>query len=64
MLGTNDCKTYYGNSANEIANGVDQCLDLVLKYFSPEKVLLVSPIQLGEEVWRDEYDPEFIKKSK
>lgn len=63
MLGTNDCKTYYGNTEEEIAKGVEECLDLVLNYLSPEKVLLVSPIQLGEEVWKDEFDPEFNRNS-
>lgn len=63
MLGTNDCKTYYGNTEREIAKGVEECLDLVLKYVTPEHVLLVSPIQLGENVWKDEFDPEFNKES-
>lgn len=63
MLGTNDCKTYFGNTENDIAKGVDECLDLVLKYVSPERVLLVSPIQLGENVWKDEFDPEFNRNS-
>lgn len=63
MLGTNDCKTYYGNTEKEITEGVEQCLDLVLKYINPERVLLVSPIQLGENVWMDEYDPEFNQNS-
>lgn len=59
MLGTNDCKTYFGNSEKEIADGVSKCLDLILKYVAPEQVLLISPIQLGENVWKAEYDPEF-----
>lgn len=59
MLGTNDCKTYYGNTEYEIVKGVEECLDLVLKYIAPEKILLVSPILLGEDVWKDEFDPEF-----
>lgn len=63
MLGTNDCKTYYDNSAEEIANGVDRCLDRILEYVNPEDVLLISPIRLGDEVWRDEYDPEFNSES-
>lgn len=63
MLGTNDCKTYYDNTEAEITKGVEACLDLVLRYVAPEKVLLVSPIELGEDVWRDEFDPEFNKKS-
>lgn len=63
MLGTNDCKTYYGNTEEDIAEGVEACLDLVLKYIAPERILLVSPIQLGENVWKDEFDPEFNKNS-
>lgn len=63
MLGTNDLKTYYGNTEEDIARGVETCLDLVLNFVSPEKVLLVSPILLGEEVWKDEYDPEFNANS-
>lgn len=63
MLGTNDCKTYYGNTEHEIAKGIEECLDVVLKYVSPENVLLISPIELGDEVWKEEYDPEFNKNS-
>lgn len=63
MLGTNDCKTYYGNSEEEIANGVEECLDIILQHVSKDKVLLISPIHLGEEVWKDEFDPEFNKNS-
>lgn len=63
MLGTNDCKTYYGNSEKDISEGVDACLDLILQYVSPEKVLLISPIRLGENVWKKEYDPEFNRNS-
>ncbi|MDO5154894.1 MAG: GDSL-type esterase/lipase family protein [Eubacteriales bacterium] len=63
MLGTNDCKSHYGNTEKRIAHGVEECLDLVLKYVAPEKVLLVSPIQLGEDVWMEQYDPEFNANS-
>lgn len=63
MLGTNDCKTYYGNTEFDIAKGVEECLDTILKYVSPDKVLLISPITLGEDVWKDEFDPEFNRNS-
>lgn len=63
MLGTNDCKTYYGNSAAEIAEGISSCLDVILQHVISEKVLLVSPICLGEDVWKDEFDPEFNSTS-
>ena len=63
MLGTNDCKTHNNTSAEEIAGGIDKCLDIILKYVSAENVLLISPIYLGENVWKAEYDPEFDRKS-
>ena len=63
MLGTNDCKTYFGNTEIDITNGVEKCLDLVLQHIAPENVLLVSPIILGDDVWRDEFDPEFNRNS-
>lgn len=63
MLGTNDLKTYYGTTEKEITEGVEECLDLILKHIAPEKVLLVSPILLGEKVWMDEFDPEFNQNS-
>lgn len=63
MLGTNDCKTYNKSNAREIAGGVEQVLDKILKYVKPENVLLISPIHLGENVWKDEYDPEFNANS-
>ena len=63
MLGTNDCKKCYGNLASEIAEGIAACLDVILKYVAPENILLISPITLGDEVWRDEFDPEFDKES-
>lgn len=63
MLGTNDCKAHYGNTEEDIAEGIKECLELILQFVSPEKVLLISPIWLGEKVWKKEYDPEFDQNS-
>lgn len=63
MLGTNDCKQHYGNSPKEIAKGVTECLDVILQHVAPENILLVSPIVLGEDVWKEEFDPEFNRES-
>lgn len=63
MLGTNDCKTFNHSSAEKIAHGVDQCLDIILEYVPANQVLLISPIHLGENVWKPEYDPEFDQNS-
>ena len=63
MLGTNDCKTFYHASPYVIGKGIEKCLDILEKYVAPENILLVSPMQLGEDVWRPEKDPEFGEKS-
>ena len=63
MLGTNDCKTLYNASAYVIGKGIERCLDILEKYVAPEKILLVSPINLGDDVWRPEKDPEFDANS-
>lgn len=63
MLGTNDCKTVFNVSAHVIASGIEKLLDQIT-HISPEtKILLVSPITLGENVWKEEFDPEFSKES-
>ena len=59
MLGTNDCKTFYNASPYVIGKGMEKCLDILEKYISPEKILLISPLHLGDDVWRPEKDPEF-----
>lgn len=63
MLGTNDCKSYYNSNPFKIAKGLGLCIDEFSKYISTEKILVVSPIFLGENVWKEEYDPEFDTNS-
>ncbi|MBQ1326719.1 MAG: arylesterase [Eubacterium sp.] len=63
MLGTNDCKTYNRSSAVSIANGMNDCLDIVLEHVDAKNVLLLSPIHLGKYVWHEGYDIEFCKDS-
>ena len=63
MLGTNDCKSIYRASAQVIGNGIEECLKEIEKVVPAEKILLVSPIFLGEDVWREDKDPEFEKSS-
>lgn len=63
MLGTNDCKSCYRNSAKTVADGIEACLELLTKFVPAQKILLVSPIWLGEEVWKEKYDPEFDRES-
>lgn len=59
MLGTNDCKTIYHASAQTIGRGISCCVDLLKQSISAEHILLVSPVLLGNNVWRPEKDPEF-----
>lgn len=63
MLGTNDCKSHYKPNPFKIAKGLEQCLDKITSEISPEKVLVISPIHLGDDVWKPEFDPEFDKES-
>lgn len=63
MLGTNDCKSCYKSNPYKIAKGLGLCVDRLARYMAPEKILIVSPIFLGEDVWRSEFDPEFDRQS-
>ena len=63
MLGTNDCKTYYNASAGLIGKGIEKLISQIKKYDSSLDILLMSPIVLGDEVWKPEFDPEFNKNS-
>ena len=44
MLGTNDCKTVFGASAEVIGKGIARLLDQIAAYAPEAKVLLISPI--------------------
>lgn len=50
MLGTNDCKSVYRLNAQQIAKGLESCVDLLLKYLPAEKILVAAPLHLGESV--------------
>lgn len=62
MLGTNDCKSYYGASAQVIGLGIRKLIQLIRESVPEAKILLISPIHLGEDIW-DGYDPEFDASS-
>lgn len=63
MLRTNDCKSVYGASAEFVGKGAARLIRQIRAYSKKVKVLLVSPIHLGEKVWQKDYDPEFSKNS-
>lgn len=64
MLGTNDCKTRYGASAGTIAKGVEEVINKARKASQKDpKVVLISPILLGNGVGEEGFDTEFDEKS-
>ena len=63
MLGTNDCKALYKASAQVIGFGIERLIRQARTYNPELKILLVSPIHLGKDVWKDGYDPEFDQES-
>ena len=63
MLGTNDCKNIFRPTPEKIGEGLEQCLDCFETFVPPEKILVLSPVLLGENVWRPEKDPAFSPES-
>ncbi len=63
MLGTNDCKKAFRATAGQIGKGLEECLDAFQTVITPERILVVSPILLGQNVWRPDKDPEFDRQS-
>ena len=59
MVGT----TVFGASADVIGKGILRLLDQIQEYAPKAKVLLMSPIYLGEKVWQEGYDQEFSRES-
>ena len=63
MLGTNDCKTYNHASAERIGKGIEKLIQQIRKADPAIDILLVSPIELGEDVWKPGFDLEFDQRS-
>ena len=63
MLGTNDCKKALRNTPEQIGDGIEQCISRFEEFVSPEKILVLSPILLGENVWHPDKDPAFDRQS-
>ena len=49
MLGTNDCKTVFSASPDVIGKGIRRLLIQAKQYSADSRILLVSPIHLGEQ---------------
>ena len=60
MLGTNDCKPVYNADAEIIASGIERLIGQIRAVKGHEcRILLISPIELGDDVWKEQYDPQF-----
>ncbi|MBP3458015.1 MAG: arylesterase [Lachnospiraceae bacterium] len=59
MLGTNDCKRIYDASPQIIGKGIEILIGQIQEKSPESKIVLVSPIFLGEKVWEEGFDPEF-----
>ena len=55
MLGTNDCKSVYSATPEVIGQGIEQLLDQINTVNPDAKILLVSPIYLGERIWEEDF---------
>ena len=63
MLGTNDCKKVFHASPEEIGDGVEQCIAAFEELVPPDRILVISPLLLGEDVWKPDKDPAFDRQS-
>lgn len=63
MLGTNDCKVAYGATPERIGEGIEALIDQIQTFDPDIRIVLVSPIALGDKVWEEGYDTEFNENS-
>ncbi len=63
MLGTNDCKTIYNATAKTIGKGIQRLLQQIKQKSPQAKIILVSPIYLGQGVGEKGFDSEFDDSS-
>ena len=59
MLGTNDCKKAFHASAEEIGAGLERVLDAFGSRIRRNRILVISPVILGQDIWKPEKDPDF-----
>ncbi len=63
MLGTNDCKTVFHASPEQIGAGLEQCILRFEAIVPANRILVVSPLLLGQDVWKPDKDPAFGRQS-
>ena len=64
MLGTNDCKSTFAAKGEVIASGISAIIEKIQNDVVPSpKVLVISPIHLGDDIGKPGFDPEFDEAS-
>lgn len=63
MLGTNDCKTCFHNTPEQIGQGITQLIQQIRRFSKTLPLLLISPIHLADGVGEVGFDPAFDANS-
>jgi len=64
MLGTNDCKSAFRATGKEIASGLSEIIKRIRNATTDATgILIISPIHLGENIWKPGFDFEFDQES-
>lgn len=63
MLGTNDCKTEFNATVNEITDGLDVIISQIRLFDSRTKIILVCPVYISETVLSHNFSTSFDEKS-
>lgn len=63
MLGTNDCKTEFNATVNEIINGLDVIIGQIRLFDSRTKIILVCPVYINKTVLSHNFSTSFDEKS-
>jgi len=64
MLGTNDCKVAFRATSEDIASGLSNIIERIKTVSgNATGILIVSPIHLGENIGKSDYDTEFDNES-
>ena len=64
MLGTNDLKKVYEPTPLKLGRGIETLVNIIennteSNFGKKIEILIISPLQLGEDIWRKKYDEEF-----
>lgn len=63
MLGTNDCKTVFRATPEQIGRGLEACLIRFEAFLPADRILVISPLMLGRDIWQPGKDPAFDRQS-